>query len=169
MGNSEPKQSNLIDLFQEEEVDIDGDSHIWPVHYQEVVEQDTMDNTQVVESHFSKVLVKEDNHVLICEKMNMHQHTGQVEQDKKTASIFQGHELEHIVHKEASKELDEDLFTNILEELCSSLDDNSPKFEVCEQHDEASYATMRLWLKKQLIKVQSTRRVMFLSFQGDVL
>lgn len=103
--------------------------------YQGFVEQDIMGNKQQeVGSHFAKVLVKEDNHVLRCERMDIHEGIIQVEQNDKNASIFQGHELGHIVHVEDSKELDEDLFTSIIEKFCLSLDYNaiSLKSEVCE-------------------------------------
>lgn len=74
--------------------------------------------------------------------MDMHEGTIQSEQNEKNASVFQDHELEYIVHVEDNKEPDEDLFTSIIEDFFLTLDGNSPKPEVCEQHDEARYAAM---------------------------
>ncbi|XP_059070550.1 disease resistance protein RPV1-like [Cryptomeria japonica] len=72
----------------------------------------------------------------------MHESTIQVEQNE-NASMFQGRELGHIVHvEETRKELDEDIFTSIIEEFFLSLDGNYPKSEVGEQHDEARRAAI---------------------------
>lgn len=59
VGNFESEQSDLVNLFQEEEEDIASESHIWSMWYKGVVEQDTMGNkSSGDESHFDKVLVK---------------------------------------------------------------------------------------------------------------
>lgn len=52
--------------------------------------------------------------------------------DENNASIFQGHELEHIMHERTIIELDQEIFTNIIEDFFLSLYDNSisPKSKV---------------------------------------
>lgn len=108
VGDFESEQSDLAGLFQEEEADIVGDSKIWFMQFQKAIEQKEMTMSGTME---------EDNHIMRCEKVNMHKDPSQVEMN---AFMLQGHELGRILHKRPTPKLDEDLFMSTIEEFCKS-------------------------------------------------
>lgn len=129
MEDSEFEKSDLVGLFQEEEeADIAGNSQIWFIQFQKAGEQkektilDTIDNAQQeVKGHLCKVLMKEENHVIGCEKTVL---------EHKDNSILKIGEFDESCHEEnfssliqKSKEyIEEDTFWDEMELFCSRFD-----------------------------------------------